>query len=460
MLRSALAAIGDMRLNPPFAPAPPKAAAIARLLVERYGEDQEPRKSADALRALLRRLQLVQYDWTRVDVADQLDVAWVLWEGANPPAEYDAFLRYFLDWLDAPNRRYQAARLALTWAAAFDRSLPSIQVVADWLASHIGRLPEPWPRLVKEFDIFSLGNGPRLLAEAFFKDNETAAGFFKRVRLPARAAAGGLGFETFAAAVENIGQRLARKPLDALRLCDLAVWESAFRADMARSHLPARAAALRIAAAETLLLPWRVQPPPPAVKARIVAFLLRHYGDPRVMPKLWTALREPAAVILRRWLTEETVASYFRLAEKATSINRTELAERRHFWLSHLSHIDDAWLLAGPRGIANLGAEQPGCGRLGGCRPDQSALLIRIGNLTILELSHEKSEIIWLPGNPLAPSLFRPADEVYWLGSLTRNADFSSAFGHKDGGTWQGRLAIFIERQRAQLDAYRCNQLN
>lgn len=448
MLRSALADIDNARLEPRFAPAPPKAAAIARLLVERYGDDQAPRKSADALQALLRRLRLVHHDWTRIDAADQLDVAWVLWEGANPPAEQEAFLRDFLDWLEAPNRRYQAARLALTWSAAFDRRLPSIQIVGDWLAAHIAWLPDPWPQLAQAFDIFSPANGPRLLAEAYLASNETAAGFFKRVRLSARAAAGGLGFAMFAAAVEFVEERQAQEPRQAQRLCDLAVWKNTLRAETASAHVPAYAAAVRVAAAEALLLPWRCEAPPPAVKAGIMAFLLRHEGDPRVTSKPWTALRAPAVTILRRWLTEATVATYFRVAEKATAIDRTQLAERRQFWRAHLAQIDDAWLLTGPRSIAALGADGPRCGRLGGCRPDQSALLIRIGDLTILESTHETSERIWLAGNPFAPPLFRPADEIYWLGSLTRNADFSSAFGHKAGGTWQERLAIFIDRQR------------
>jgi hypothetical protein len=451
MFRSTLAEIDTARLTPRFAPPAPKAAEVARLLVERYGEGQEPRKSADALRALLRRLQLVHYDWQRVDPADRLDIAWVLWEGANPPAEHEAFLRDFLVWLEEPNRRYQVARLALTWTATFDRSLPSIRVVGGWLASNAMSLPDPWPQLAKAFDIFSRANGPRFLAEAFLASDDPAARFFKRVRLPARVAAGGLVLETLAAAAESVEQRLAQEPLLGLRLCDLAVWEQTLRVDTARQRVPARAAALRIASAEAMLLPWAFQPPSPDVKAGIMAFLLRYYGDPRVTPKPWALLREPAGAIMRRWLTEETVATYFRLAAKPTSIDKAQLSERSQFWMSRLSQIDEAWLLAGARSIADLGTAQLGCGRLGGCRPDQSALLIRIGGLTILESSHEKSETIWFSGNPFAPPLYRPADEVYWLGSLTRNADFSSAFGHKAGGTWQERLAIFIDRRPGQM---------
>lgn len=451
MFRSALAEIDNARFMPCFAPAVPKAAEVARLLVERYGEGQEPSKSGDALRALLRRLQLVRYDWERVDNGDRLDVVGVLWEGANPPAEHDAFLRGFLEWLETPNHRYQAARLAITWSAAFDRSLQSIRRVGDWLASHTPSLPDPWPQLAKEFDIFSFANGPQALAEAFLTSDDAAACFFKRVRLPARAAAGGLALETFAAATESVGQRLVREPLLGPRLCDLAVWEQTLRVDTAMQRVPVRAEVLRIATVEALLLPWQFQPPPPDVKARIMTFLLRYYGDLRVRPKPWAALREPAGAIMRRWLTEETVTTYFCLARKAASIDKAQLSVRSEFWQSRLSQIDEAWLLSGPRNIADLGTAGLGCGRLGGCRPDQSALLIRIGNLTILETSHEKSEIIWLSGNPFAPLLYRPADEVYWLGSITRNADFSSAFGHKAGGTWQERLAIFLDRHNGYL---------
>ena len=131
MLRAALASTRAAGFPIVFAPAPAKAPDIARLLVERYGESAEPRKSAHALQALLRRLRLARYDWDKVTPADRLDVAWVLWEGPTPPAEHEDFLRRFLNWVELPWRRLQASRLAVSWAAALDPDLKSIRVVGD-----------------------------------------------------------------------------------------------------------------------------------------------------------------------------------------------------------------------------------------------------------------------------------------------------------------------------------------
>ncbi len=446
MLRAALATAHDAGVALRFAPSPAKAPDIARLLVERYGESAEPRQSATAFQALLRRLRLARYDWDKIAPADRLDVAWVLWEGAAPPAEHEAFLRGFLQWVETSRRRLQAARLAASWTAAFDPDLPSIRVAGAWLARHAAWLPDPWPGLAEEFEIFALDNGQVALAEAFLAGEETAADFVPRLRLPARAAAGGLALAALGAAAANVDHRLAREPRLAARLCEFSLHGTSFRPDAAVGRAKRRAKAIRRALAEALLLSWQRHAPPPAVKAGIVAFLIRHYGDARVRRDHWTDMRAPAEAIMRRWLTEQTVAIYFRLAGQTKSANREQLAEREEFWLSRIEQIDDAWLLGGLRGAALLGPERPARGSLSGCRPDQSGLLLSVGGMTILELSHEASESVWLSGNPLAPPLYRRADQPYFPAALASGADFSSAYSRACDDNWQERLARFIER--------------
>lgn len=425
-----------------FVPWAAKTPEIARRLVERYGEGQEPRKSADALQALLRRLRRVHYDWRQISDADRLDVAWVLWEGAPPPAEHEAFLFDFLAWLEAPQRRYQAARLALVWAAAFDPRLPSIRSVAAWLAAHQDLLPEPWPRLAADLDIFSIARAPRRIADAFFDCDDVADAFFARQRFPLRAVKGGLALETVAAAAAVVRECANADPRLALRLCALAAANKGLRGVDGAIVAP-RLATIRAMVAEALLLPWEFPAPPREVKRAIATFLLELYGDVRVASAHWRGLDAPAAT-MRRWLTEETVIAYFASVRRAKAVDRDRLAEREQFWLANLGHVDDAWLLAGPANRSSTAIERLARGRLGGCRPDQVALLLKIGRLTILEASHEKSEIVWLDTNSFAPPLFRSEHEIYWLGALSRSADFSSAFGQRDNSTWQERLTRFI----------------
>src|SRR6516225_5724126 len=99
MLRAALT---DNGATPPLRFVAPAAAApdIARKLVERYGASLAAQKPASALEALLRRLRRARYDWDKIAPADRLDVVFVLWESASPPAEHPEFLARFLDWVE------------------------------------------------------------------------------------------------------------------------------------------------------------------------------------------------------------------------------------------------------------------------------------------------------------------------------------------------------------------------
>ena len=114
--------------------------------------------------------------------------------------------------------------------------------------------------------------------------------------------------------------------------------------------------------------------------------------------------------------------------------------------MSCLDQIDDAWLLGSPRSIAVLGSGRLAHGSLTGCRPGQSALLLRIGGMTVLEMSDRANESVWRHGNALAPPLYRRADQPYWPAALANGADFSSAYRSRGNESWQQRLAGFIER--------------
>ena len=427
---------------PRFQPWDAKTPEIARFLVERYGDGQQPRKSLDELQALLRRLRLVHYDWSRVADADRLDVAWVLWDGPHPPAEREPFLLDFLAWLEEPQRRYQVARLALTWAAAFDPGLPSVRTVASWLETRRDWLPDPWPQHAEDFDIFSVEHAPTRIARAFLDGDESADAFFARLRLPLRALKGGLGLEILAAAAAACKEHGQAEPRLGLRVCALASADGRLRFGNGAIIAP-RLAALSTAVADALLLPWQFQTPPDDVKRIITAFLLEHYGDARVASARWDAVQVPAARIMRQWLTEESVATYFRLARRAKTADPQRLLERKKFWLANLARVDDAWLLTASGSRPDTAMERLAHGRLGGCLPDHVGLLLKLGGLTVLESSHDRSEIVWREGNPLAPRLFR-SDQVYWPDSLASGADFSSAFGRDNGSTWQERLTQFM----------------
>jgi hypothetical protein len=429
-----------------WAPLAPRLPGIAARLVARYGDEDARRLPAADRALLLQRLRQAGFDWDRIDGRDRLAVAWVLWDGADPPAGHAAFLAGFLRWLECPWRRVQASRVAAAWAAAFDPQSNSIRAVGDWLASHASRLLQPWTGLAARFELFAPERGPAKLAEAFLADDTTAGAFCKELRLPDSAAGGGLMFEVLDVAADLARSRLAAEPHLAARLIDLSLRGGNFRPDATPGIMPARRRTIRARLAEALLLPWQAAAPPPEAKASVVDHLLRRYRDPRPGGGAWRDIDPAAAAIMGDWLKETTIATFFGLAGRQRGADPQPAQARQEFWISRSDRIDDAWLIAGRQGAAAAEAKGLGYGRLVGCPPDGCALLLKINGSTVIEMPRLGDQRVWRPGNPLAPPLDRCTDHAYSPASLAAGADFAFGYSRGDGGAWQLQFNAFIER--------------
>jgi EH_Signature domain len=451
MLRSAIARSLD-EAPPLFAAPATLLAPLAKDLVERRRAAERRRLPRDPS-PLLRRLRRVDFDWRRVSAADRLDVATVLWEAPDLPAERTDFLNAFLAWIDEPWRRIQACRLASRWVAAFDPKLPSIAIVGNWLAARAKRLVSPWPVLAEDWDIFDACRAPQRLAAAFLENDDGEAAFCARLGFDDMLATGGLMLEALRLAAASVEQRLAAEPHLAARLIGLAVHEGVFRPRAAAN--PARAAASAVALIEALLIPWLAAPPPERLKTAIVGFLLRHCQDARVNAALWRRVKPEAASLMRDWLAEATIEAFFGIALKARRDEPERLRARRRFWLACRDRIDEVWLIAGKESFAALHCDGLGHARLIGCPADHAVLLLKIGGLTVVETSHAGSEHVWLPGNGLAPALRRGKGEAYLAAALANGADFSSCYGGEEAEEGEARLEEFIARHAgvAQRDA-------
>lgn len=429
-----------------FAPPPPVLSDVAGLLLERHGEGDGPRKSPAELAALLERLRLARFDWDNIRAADRFDVAFVLWDGPEPPAEHEAFLTAFLHWVETPWRRFQTRRIAASWVDGFDPRLKSIRIVGAWLAARASRLLEPWPRLAEEFDIFSVERAPMKLAAIFLAADESEPACFDRLGLAAHTGAAGLRLEALGAAAALVQSWLARRPRLAARLAELSLHQPAFQLGAATESRWGRVRSIRVKLAEALLLPWQHEDPAEELKEQILLYLLHHYEDPWLPDTIWGDMRPLAANIMRHWLKEKAILSFFRRAGCKPADHRTQAQLRQEFWLSHIDRIDDAWLVGGPQSFASLGVPELAYGRLVGCRPDHCALLLKIGGMTIVETSDAGNERVWLAGNALAPPLYHERSRSYCPAMLTTGADFSSGYSCHDGGNWLERLHSFIER--------------
>lgn len=444
MIRGALVAALRDTAVPRFAPAPLAASRVAGLLLERYGEDDCPHRSAEELAALLRRLRDAAFDWAKVAPSDRADIVWVLWQGEDPPAEHPVFLQRFLRWIETPWRRVQARRLASSWAAAWDRDSDSVATVGAWLDARAPRLGEPWPRLAETAEIFS-ERGPMTVARRFLASTEGALPFWQGLGLPPRSAAGGWAGSCAVAVASLVRPRLRDAPELAMRLIDFAHAVGVLRASPGAVRGMCAAGAVRARLAEALLLPWGNVAPPAAVKELTIGFLLDHYGDPRVTRAL-AAVAPAATKILRDWLNREAIATFFHLAAQASPTQKPRWQTRARLWLAALDHLDDAWLILGTQAAARLKADNRGFGRLVGCGAEHGALLLKLGGLTIVESSHTGHERIWLAGNEQVPPRYDGSARAYSAAALAAGADFSSAQASHDGSRADMRLCDFIAR--------------
>jgi len=175
--------------------------------------------------------------------------------------------------------------------------------------------------------------------------------------------------------------------------------------------------------ADALFTPWRSSEPERAHKALVIEQALAFAGDPRINQGRWRLVRdtaEDAYDTIMRWLTRAAVEQFFDIVSETMTDRPDMWAERRAFWTKYLraDRINQAWVAFGGDGArradraARLTSDKSLTmfGRLasgGGRSAQHAALIMRIGDLTVVDWSHNGKWNIWRKGDPHHPILFR-----------------------------------------------------
>lgn len=189
-------------------------------------------------------------------------------------------------------------------------------------------------------------------------------------------------------------------------------------------------------------------------------------GDPRVNPTRWQRVKAEAPeayALLLKWLTKASVYQFFDIIDQIADQNMWRY--RRAFWTAYLEagHIDEAWVVFGASGyyLAQNYARQNNVkfsyGRLqsgGGRTSDQSALIMRIGDLIITEWSHSGKCNLYLPSEGYIPKLHQPHYQPGYLNCGTHQITHHGS----PNLSWQGQVASLIRQQTTRttsLDQWR-----
>jgi hypothetical protein len=218
--------------------------------------------------------------------------------------------------------------------------------------------------------------------------------------------------------------------------------------------------------AHALLGPWLDggRHPDEPIREKVQAFLLRHFGDPRLRPGKWQSVAEDARTLVRGWLARASLRLFFGLiADHALD---EHWKYREAFWTACLEQggIEDAWLALGKQvhdGARALQELNGAYARLEGpgVAGDQSILLLKIKNIIFCEWSHNGRLRAWDSSDSSAPRLNQSSytrQDVNKLGLAfppnprfgSRGAD-SSGLSHfnSERSYWQGSVAELLARR-------------
>jgi hypothetical protein len=220
----------------------------------------------------------------------------------------------------------------------------------------------------------------------------------------------------------------------------------------------------RVQFADALLGPWVQRNPEENLRRELVQRFTRSdsYGDPRLRLRAayqWSGVSDPAVAVMKRWLAGDTLRAFVQILEKTAD----EIWEyRQKFWMAYFErgYIDDAWLALGKEAMGEFKRDYRGggraCGILSGAMPNQSVLLLKLGDLVFQEWSHDGSLRAYKDGGRECPTLYQTeysANDLRGRRSLNLHPRDSANmhpqlrhFRSAEGG-WQRKARDFIHRE-------------
>lgn len=377
----------------------------------------------------------------------------------NPPAANKIAVDGLLGLVERNRRRAAFFAVIDAYLDGFASEDENVLSLAKKLTVITARWPwresDQWPAKIAEFSLLDPSRAPKLLAQRILEDGKRPRDIFQAAGLdtPGRRF-GGLVESAFRHACHIVRGLKGQKAVDGQRI--LIEWAS----DDAGKFAYQRAWPDFV---EASLLPWEVTEPSEAHKSALIEMLERFGdGDPRTKPARWRTVmdRAPGAyAVLMRWLTRASVLQFLDIVDRLMPDPEAKLmwAYRRAFWMSYLlgdgsaPSIDAAWVAFGDDGarMANRAARESGdnsfaaYGRQYDKSGQHAALILQMGDLTIVDWSHTAKYQVWKRGDKRIPELFK---SMYSSGSLYC-APIQESHSSPSSYYWQKRLAQIIENR-------------
>lgn len=192
----------------------------------------------------------------------------------------------------------------------------------------------------------------------------------------------------------------------------------------------------------------------------------KNFEDPVINAAAWPSVpdilggqrvRQECIEITQKWQAFRSINLFFKIIEKVVeSDHRHQFPLRKDFWLNYFNQgqVSDAWVILGSQArdylsqVIDRGGkdyEALRWGRLSGGRSDLCALLIKLGDVTVMEFSHSGSARIWGPNNHRInyPKLHQSR---YRADDLRAECPPEQIFRHDHIGNWRPKVSACISR--------------
>ncbi|KPH79414.1 EH signature domain-containing protein [Bosea vaviloviae] len=199
-------------------------------------------------------------------------------------------------------------------------------------------------------------------------------------------------------------------------------------------------------AVQRLLMPWQSKMAPADLRSVLLPALTTAYGDPRRdRPEFWTLVSDDARRVIFRWLAGRSMEAFIDVVSRAEAAGAysAQWASRRRFWMGlyEKGRIDEAWvaLTRDAQAIAASLFQQTkdpayeSYGKQEGARKKTCLLVMRIGNLIVVEGSHDFRVHVFRTEDTAAPRLYASG---YDAESFLLPVGHHDARMHDTAGNW------------------------
>jgi hypothetical protein len=429
----------------------PRTSALSRAQIpETSNVQRRLEKYSEPLATYQARLtqQAAEAKLSEVLRSDLRRVHEAIWDGPAPIAADPEIFEPLLGEVSRRGSRPAVRNLIGSYLIGYRTKRVGIDVYSRWLDLEVQKFDWAWAHRARTFGLFKRDSGPVTVALAVLNDDTPVPDRLAVSGLEPPRDMGGFAEAAFIEACRIVKGQTAPGVVASQER--LMAWASAVGTS---DKLQLRFSQHWEDLAAALFLPWANVEPPPRYKNRLIDFALKTAGDPRVSPRLWHGSRSEAQSVLRRWLNKISFKHFFEFVDQ-TALGR-QWDYRRAFWSAWLDagHVTDAWVAFGTQAarLARRKGQQAhedsllqfGITSGGGRTPQQSALLLQIGNLTISDWSHNGRYNLWRTRDTRAPKLYRSLYDGYDLQSESWYGSHTSAYRFG----WQKTVAGIIREE-------------